>query len=270
MRREGARSLGRRHGIADPQSRQSVDLGKAARDDHAAVVHGPVDERRVVRRLADVVMIGLVDQHHDRAPEACEETPPDRPPRDAARRIVRIADVDQPRVARRYAPASRSSRGRTPGSRARPRPERRRARAHPRIDVEHRQRGDELLPRPGEDARSRCAGFRWSRSRAPPARARRDEDAAIVRRSASASTSGYRPAARRRRCPASRRSRRPRARRRFHSGSAESAAGRTSRRRTSRVRAAGVGHAREARYGETARRRRVVEALSCEKSACAY
>ena len=48
-------------GVSDPVRRQTVNFGKAAGDDHAAVAYGMVDERAVVRRIIDVVMIGLVD-----------------------------------------------------------------------------------------------------------------------------------------------------------------------------------------------------------------
>ena len=49
MGSQDAGRVRRGHGVPDPQSRESVNLGKAARDDHAAVVHRPIDERRVVR-----------------------------------------------------------------------------------------------------------------------------------------------------------------------------------------------------------------------------
>ena len=84
-------------GIPDPQSRQSIDLRKGTRDDDAVVIGRPIDERSVVRRRTDVVMVGLVNQDIRRRRKRSNKCLDVLPACEAARRIVWVADVDQTR-----------------------------------------------------------------------------------------------------------------------------------------------------------------------------
>ena len=95
----------RRNRITEAHSGQRGDLGEGARDNDLSsfddVLHG-----RLIIRIIDEMMVGLVDKYRDVARNAVEQQLDLVLRHNPARRIVRIADVDHAHIARiqlRYA-----------------------------------------------------------------------------------------------------------------------------------------------------------------------